>query len=142
MPGNSKEYLDTLLANGAEKILILTDLDEDACITFTKNRITTSADRIVIVAVRNIESWFLADSQTLSLLLRQKFEFEQPENEITPFETLRNIFLEKQNRGIGDKDILAARMIKYGFSLENAARHPNCPSATYFLNKLQQLATE
>ena len=142
LPGKLKEALNLLLFQGAEKILILTDLDEDACVTFTKNRITTDEKRIVIVAVRKIESWFLVDSETMSLLLKEKFEFGKPEEEIVPFESLKSIFINKYNRGIGVKDIFTARMIKYGFSLENAAQHPNCPSATYFLNKLQQLATE
>lgn len=139
LPDNSKEYLNTLWSNGVQKIVVLTDLDDDACITLTKQRITTNEKRIVIVAVRKIESWFLADSETLSLLLKQKFEFTQPEKEEIPFITIKNIFLEKQNRGIGDKDILTARMLKYGFSVENAAQHPNCPSAAYFLKKLKQL---
>lgn len=142
LPDNSKEFLETLWSNGAQKIVVLTDLDEDACITLTKQRISASDDKVVIVAVRTIESWFLADSETLSFLLKQKFEFDYPEKEEIPFMTMRNVFLEKQNREIGDKEILAARMLKYGFSLENAANHPSCPSATYFLNKLQQLAKQ
>ena len=32
-------------------------------------------------------------------------------------------------------------MLKYGFTIENAANHPNCPSARYFLTKLQTLAS-
>jgi len=142
LPGKLQEALGLLFAQGAEKIIILTDLDEDACITFTKNRITTDENRILIVAVRKIESWFLADSETMSLLLKEKFEFELPEKEIEPFETLKALFINKYDRGIGVKDTFTARMLKYGFSLENAAQHPNCPSATYFLDKLQQLAKQ
>ena len=142
LPGKLQEALDLLISQGAEKIIVLTDLDEDACITITKDRITIDENRIVIVAVNKIESWFLADSKTLSLLLREKFVFDLPEEEPDPFNSLKRVFIGKYNRGIGVKDTFTARMIKYGFSLENAAQHPNCPSATYFLNKLQQLATE
>ena len=139
-PGKSGEYTDLLIANGADRVIILTDLDDDSCISLTKSRITTSDNIIVIVAVRQIEAWFLADSNTLSHLLKENFEFERPEEEADPFETLKNIFLTRYNRGIGGKDIFTRRMLKYGFSIENAAQHPNCPSAAYFLKKLKQLA--
>ncbi|HEV7350438.1 hypothetical protein [Telluribacter sp.] len=141
LPENLRESLDLLKANGAEKIIVLTDLDEDACITITKNRITTGVDRVIIVAVRKIESWFLSDIETLSILLKENFLFEKPEEENSPFDTLKNIFLQKQNRGIGVKDTFTARMIKYGFSVENAASHPNCPSAKYLIQKLKIIAT-
>ena len=59
--------------------------------------------------------------------------------ELNLFEKLRTLFLEKTKRGVGTKDILAARMLKYGFSLQRAAQHPNCHSAAYFLNKLHSL---
>ena len=140
LPENLKESVILFRNKGAEKIVILTDLDEDACVTVTKNRITNDENKIVIVAVRKIESWFLADSITLSNLLKLEFYFNKPEEEINPFDTLKETFMNRQNRGIGVKDIFTARMLKYGFSLENAAAHPNCPSATYFLNKLKQIA--
>lgn len=139
LPNKLKEALDILKENGAEKIVIVTDLDNDACITLTKSRITSDENRIVIVAVKQIESWFLADSGTLSNLLKEDFEFSNPEDQMNPFETLKDLFKEKKGRGIGTKDIFARHMLKYGFSVENAAQHPNCPSAAYFLKKLKQL---
>ena len=142
LPDNSREHLEKLWSNGAQQIVVLTDLDEDTCITSTRKRVNPNDDKIVIVAVRKIESWFLADSKTMSLLLKEKFEFELPEREIEPFETLKTLFIKKYDRGIGVKDTFTARVLKYGFSLENAAQHPNCPSAKYFLNKLQQLAKQ
>lgn len=63
-----------------------------------------------------------------------------PENEDQPFETIRKLFVDKTGRGVGTKHILATRMIKYGFTIEQAAQHPNCPSAHYFLHKLQSLS--
>lgn len=142
LPDNSREHLEKLWSNGAQKIVVLTDLDKDNCITSTKKRVNPNDDKIVIVAVRKIESWFLADSETMSLLLKEKFEFELPEDETELFESLKSLFINKYDRGIGVKDTFTARMLKYGFSLENAANHPNCPSAAYFLNKLQQLAKQ
>lgn len=139
LPHNLKKFVDELLIQGAEKIVIITDLDQDACITLTKDRITIKANLIVIVAVKQIESWFLADSLTLTNLLKENFEFTHPEDQLSPFETLKELFKGKEGRGIGTKTIFARRMIKYGFSVENAAQHPNCTSAAYFLKKLKQL---
>ena len=140
LPENLREALNSLTNKGAVKVVILTDLDDDFCITLTKKRISVDENRIVVVAVRKVESWFLADSKTLSSLLRTDFFFENPENDLVPFDLLKRIFIERQNRGIGVKDIFTARMLKYGFSIQNAADHPNCPSARYFLNKLQEIA--
>ena len=140
LPENLSEVLASLKAKDAQKIIILTDLDEDACVTVTKNRVTVDENRVVIVAVKKIESWFLADSETLTVLLKQNFHFDKPEEENIPFNTLKEIFINRQARGIGVKDIFSARMLKYGFSVQNAASHPNCPSARYFLNKLQELS--
>ena len=142
LPQNLPAFVAPLTEKGAERIVILTDLDQDACITITKDRITNEENIIVVVAVRQVESWFLADSATLTTLLKENFEFNNPEGQTNPYETLKELFKDKRGRGIGTKDKLARHMIKYGFSLESAARHPNCPSAAYFLHKLQQLATE
>jgi hypothetical protein len=140
LPKKLKESITVLQSNGAEKIFIVTDLDEDACITKTHERIGASANTIVIIAVKQIEAWFLADSFTMSTLLREDFSYEWPEKENAPFEKLKSLFLDKTNRGVGTKDTFTARMLKYGFSIQRAAAHPNCPSATYFLNKLKQTA--
>jgi hypothetical protein len=142
LPQNIESFRSALKSNGAEVIFVLTDLDENLCITSTKDRLQALFEERVVVAVRAIESWFLADSQTLSILLNKQYHFERPEDEAQPFETLRSIFLNETQRGVGTKPILARRMIKYGFSLEAAAAHPNCPSARYFLDKLQKLTTE
>ena len=40
----------------------------------------------------------------------------------------------------GSKPRLAMKMKSNGFSIQNAAAHPNCPSALYFLNKLKLIA--
>jgi hypothetical protein len=141
LPHNIISFLEILKSNGAQKIIILTDLDEDACITVTKNRITSDENRIIIVAVRKIESWFLADNASLSSLLKEKYNCPNPENEKVPFETIKNLFLQKNKPGPGTKINLTRNMLKNGFTVQNAAKHSNCPSAAYFLNKLELLAT-
>ena len=142
LPHRILQYKEFLFDEGASKIFILTDLDQDDCITKTKLRITESPNQIIIIAVKQIESWFLADNKTMSKILDEDFVFEFPENENTPIETIRKIHFEKFKRGIIGKDEkirLARKMLKNGFSIQNAANHPNCPSAKYFLTKLQSI---
>ena len=137
LPQHIEKYRDSLQNFGASKIIILTDLDENTCITFTKERLNALPDEIVIISVKTLESWFLADSQVMSLLIGKDFTFEFPEIENNPFETIKRIFQAETARGVGTKRILTRRVLKYGFSIQNAANHPNCPSAKYFLTKLQ-----
>ncbi len=104
----------------------------------TKQRIKAPEGTFVIVSVKKIEAWFLADSITLSSIFKGKFEFENPENETDPRQILKDLFVAKTGRGIGDsKPKFATRMVNNGFSVVNAAAHPNCSSAKYFLQKLQ-----
>ncbi len=69
MTNNIKGYIERLEKSGAEVILILSDLDENICITETKNRIEARLQDIVIVAVKKIEAWFLANGTTMQFLL-------------------------------------------------------------------------
>jgi hypothetical protein len=142
LPQHIEKYRNSLQKFGATKIIILTDLDENACITFTKERLKSLPDEVVVISVKTLESWFLADSQVMSQLVGKDFNFEFPEIENTPFETIKRIFQEETSRGVGTKRILARRLLKYGFSIQNAANHPNCPSAKYFLTKLQSITNK
>jgi len=141
LPHNIEPSRQRLLAAGAEWIFILTDKDDDVCITKTRERITERTNQTTCVAVKQIEAWFLADAELLSNLFKKQFRFELPEIENTPFETFRQLMLEHTGRGIGKraKTKLASIVLNNGFSLTRAAQHPNCPSATYFLNKLQTI---
>ncbi|GAB3698734.1 hypothetical protein GCM10027592_24090 [Spirosoma flavus] len=141
LPHNIHPKRQTLEIAGADLIFILTDLDEDVTIRNTRQRIGEFPNQHIIVAVQEAEAWFLADSVTLSTLLGKSVYFEFPERETEPFEIIRQLFIEETGRGVGTKPILARRMLKYGFTIENAAQHPNCPSANYFLTKLQTLAS-
>ena len=141
LPHNIREKRVTLTKAGARTIFVLTDLDNDASVSNARQRIGEHPDQCIVVAVRETEAWFLADSATLSALLGQPIYVDYPEQELKPFATIRRLFLAQTGRGVGTKPILARRMIKYGFTIENAARHPNCPSANYFLTKLQTLAS-
>ena len=139
LPDKIEPFRTILMENGAEKIIVLTDLDQDSCITLTRNRIMEKENQAIIVSVKEIEAWFLADSITMSSLLRESFHTEQPEFESDAFHKIKTLSQEKTNRGIGTKPRLAKRIIGLGFSVENAANHPNCPSAKYFIEKLKSV---
>lgn len=137
LPKNIQPFIEILEDDGAELIFIVTDLDTDKCITKTKERINAPEDIVVIISIHQIEAWFLADSKTLSSIFKSNFIFTNPETEIYPREKLKEIFLEKTGRGIGEsKPALAKRMIRQGFSVLNAAQHVNCNAAKYFVNAL------
>lgn len=144
LPHNITQYLQLLEAKGAEKIFILTDLDEDECITVTKQRINAREKDIVVIAVKQIEAWFLASTQTMQQLLNDdNFTFEFPEKESNAFETIRSLMIQKTGRGIykgvGGKIKLVHILLSLGLDISQAASHPNCPSAAYFLDKINTL---
>lgn len=141
LPHRILEHRENLKRNGAEIIIILTDLDDNTCFTLTKERIKPLENELVIISVKQIESWFLADSEAMSAFCKQKFFFEFPENESIPYQTIREELLRITGRGYGRnaKFRFANIFMDAGFSIENAAKHPNCPSAKYFLNKLETI---
>lgn len=140
LPTNLPQFTQRLTSQGAEKIIILTDLDKDACVTVTKQRISAPADHLVFVSVKAIEAWFLADDVSMSIICStEEFHFEHPENEVNPFETIRQLLLTHTGRSLPFKTKLAKRVLENDFSVLRAAAHPNCPSAKYFIDKLKAL---
>lgn len=49
--------------------------------------------------------------------------------------------VEYTGRGTGDKVRTAKKVVKNHFNIENAGSHPNCPSAKYFLDKIDDLGS-
>jgi len=138
LPKNITPFILALKSKGSEFIFILSDLDADLCITLTKERISAPADLITVIAVKTIESWFLADSALLSKLCGEETHIDFPEEEIKPFEAFRRIINEKAGRGIGfSKLVVAKKIISKGFSMNSVLKHPNCQSAQYFFKKLK-----
>ncbi len=137
LPHNITPYSKALIDKGATKIFILTDLDEEQCITETKNRIGSSAQRIICVSKKTIEAWYLADREAMrNFLSFADFDCAAPEEIIDPFSFIKNLRLQHLNRGVADKKILANLMIKSGFTIKKAASHPLCLSAHYFLKRI------
>ncbi|WP_460926123.1 hypothetical protein [Spirosoma agri] len=138
---STESYAQILRNQGAEWIIILRDQEHEPCITSVKTQTIYADDIKVFVAVRMLETWFLADSETLSTLFRSDFFFHYPEQDLNPAETLKSLYIQHRGRGIDDKKKFTNLMLGKGFSIERAAAHPNCPSAHYFLTKLQTLAS-
>jgi hypothetical protein len=135
-----ESFIEILKEKGAEHIFVMRDLEDLDCIVLARNQIN-SESIFKIVIEKTIESWFLADNITLKkVFLANEISIEYPEKIENPFLKLKEISLENTSRGISDKLIFASKMINNGFSIENAANHPNCDSAKYFIQKLKSLS--
>jgi hypothetical protein len=66
--------------------------------------------------------------------------FDFPEHEANPFELIKQELIRLTGRGVMDKVFLVRKMLRNNFSVINAAAHPNCSSAKYFVDKLKALA--
>ena len=139
LPEYLNEHTQKLNRSGAEYIIILSDLDEDQCITANKERIQPLEDQQVIVAVQQLEAWFLADHEAISKALKFNLNKDNPEGLTDLFQYIRDQSIENTGRGIGSKVLFAKKMVKSGFKIAKAAEHPNCPSAQYFVGKLGNL---
>ncbi len=127
---------------GADWIVVLRDKDNAASFSAVKAEVYQADDVAICIAVQELEAWFLADSKTLSILFQiEGFNYPAPETVTNPFDLLVALRKQHTGRGINDKKIFARSMLGCGFTIENAAQHPNCPSARYFLTKLQTLAS-
>ncbi|WP_288424439.1 DUF4276 family protein [uncultured Spirosoma sp.] len=126
---------------GATWIIILRDMDNATSFELVKSEVYQAADTVTCIAVQALEAWFLADSRTLHNLFQTSFEHPSPEAVSNPVDELNALRKQYTGRGIGDKKAFARTMLGCGFTIERAAAHPNCPSAQYFLRKLQTLAS-
>lgn len=136
-----ESYIRRLESKGAQVIIFWLDQDEEPCFTAVKSKIPHQRNNLILICKRALEAWYIADSTAMGSLLGEVYHFAEPETLQNPFETVKTLLKEKLNRGVGDKIILANKMLSHGFSITNAAAHPNCPSARYFIAKLQSLAT-
>lgn len=144
LPQNLDKYTQVLKDQGATRFIILTDLENDPCIEEAKKRISAPDTHKVVIARKAIEAWYLADETLMTKLLKKKFKHASPETTAQmPYSELKNAFLDHTGRGINtSKPLVAKRMIREGFTIENASKHENCPSAKYFLSKLHEIAKQ
>ena len=132
-----ESYIKRLEDKGAEKIVFLVDLDTEPCYTSVKSKIPHRPTDSIIICKIALEAWYLADTKLMSALLRSKHFTEFPEEVENPFEHIKELLLDKTDAGVGNKVILANKVVNSGFSIVNSAAHPECPSAEYFIGKLQ-----
>ncbi len=127
----------------ADHIIIWTDKEDDPCITYTLDSIYVfdQKKQINLISVRALESWFLADSKALSRIFNTDFRYKSPENiHRKPFDEIKDLFIKFTGRGISkSRNRLAHKMVNNGFSVQEVAKHPQCKSAKYFLDKLESL---
>jgi hypothetical protein len=140
-PHNMLTYVEQAKTLSPDKIIIITDLECDPCITQTKERLGDCDICVIIISRKSFEAWFLADDALLSKMTDGKCShFDKPElTDEMPFETFKALLIEHTGRGSGDKVRLAKKVSKQGFDIENAANHPECQSARYFVDKIEGL---
>lgn len=138
LPDKISAYIEILQDKGATQIIILTDMDDAPCITKAKEYLKISDEHIVIIAVKVIEAWFLADTEAISARFNEEYFCEFPE-EVGNFAFIKNESIRLTKRGFRRKIILCKKMLASGFTIQNAAQHPNCPSAAYFIRRLKEL---
>lgn len=138
IPRYTKEQIKVLQANGAKEIYVLTD--SDGCShQEVKSRIEQLGINDVFIAEQAIEAWFIADKVAIRKLLEgvSDDDIEHPESHQNPYEYIKFLANKLELRGVGSKRTLVKRMVDYfEFSVENAATHPNCPSAKYMVDIL------
>lgn len=130
-----------------DKIVVLADLDPEQCVPcITQRKLIIGNENIdlVVIARKAMEAWFLADSEAMQRWTKNPIFFEAAPEATTnmPWERLKQIGLSSMGRGTGPSKIAFARRFinEHHFDVRRAAQHPNCPSATYFINKLSLLA--
>ncbi len=143
---NITQYVELLRKQAKpNKVVVLADLDPEKCapcIARRKELIGIQGIDLVIIARNELESWFLADTQAMRDWTQSDDFFEEfPEHIIDAKQRLREVGLKSIKRGFGNEVNFANKFIhKHGFSVRRAAEHPNCPSAAYFVKKLEMLA--
>lgn len=145
LPQNIEPFINRLKGASAEKIIVITDADQDD-ISQVKARILP-ADALydidlIVVAVKAFEAWFLACEELMrKVLCLPNFSMQFPERtQELPFEYIKELARCNNVRGPGGKVSFAKKVIKNGFSLREAAAHQNCPSAKFFLDNLLQIS--
>ena len=93
---------------------------------------------LVIIAKKALESWFLADTEAMRRWLGDDTFYEVAPETLTgmPWDRLREL-RDKKGRGPGTKGSFPRKFIlRHGFDVRRAARHAQCPSANYFVERL------
>lgn len=141
LPDNIEVMVQTLKLQGAEKIFVLTDLEQEVSTQAVKDRISHIDVEEIFVAVKALEAWFLADTWAMrSWLKLGSFIEENPERtQDMPWLRLKEIAKINHAQGPGNKVAFAKKMVNhFNFSITNSATHLNCASATEMITTLKK----
>ncbi|MEN9898793.1 MAG: hypothetical protein RLZZ66_2442 [Pseudomonadota bacterium] len=146
LPQNIKPMVELLQYANAQHIVILTDLEREPDEILVRNRIGSEYTNHVFISVKAFEAWFLADSDAMKKWLKvDSFYEDEPEKtEDLPWDRLKALAAALDKKGTGkNKPNFAKFMMKhYEFSIERAAKHPNCASAKKFHDGLITLGKQ
>ena len=126
-----------------DRLVVLADLDPSEtvpCITERKNRVDSEAIDLVVIARKAIESWFLADTRAMRSWTNDESYCEtHPEaTPNMPWDRMKEVGPVRRGRS---KVLFAKRLItEHGFDVVQAAKHPQCPTARYFVERVSALA--
>lgn len=145
-PAKLNSYINSLINNDkADKIFILKDLEQENCLIEVKNNIhienNLSSKCKKIIVNKMLEAWLIADNKTTNKIFGNnpsKELVKNPENHNNPFKELKDEFKKIGNKKLNTKIKITKKYIDNGFSIEEAAKHQNCKSANYFINKLKE----
>lgn len=151
-------YSDILINKGAEKVIIITDMEQSPCFSEVFERYdeeNLNEYHKIIVVKRMGEAWLMADTDTLKGILRigrhRSFnENNNPEAEIDPHHKINELLSRHTNRAgnkkkavkFTSKPLLAKKFLDNGFTIEAAVSHPQCMSIKYFDRYLRGLRIE
>jgi len=139
---NIGAFIENLRARAnPNKVVVLADLDPETCAPCVQERkkIIGSQGDLVAIARKAMESWFLADTKAMRRWLGDNTFCEVAPETLTgmPWDRLKDLRDEK-SRGPGKNRLIFARKFirDHRFDVRRAARHANCPSARYFVERL------
>lgn len=139
-----EQKINSLKILKVEKIFILLDSDDELPKSVSDSLMNLYSKQnpdgnyfindieFIFVAVKEVENWYLADSEAMRKWLSDdSFKEDDPESIDKAWDYLKTI--SQNNRG-ASKPLFAKKMLKLGFAIENSAKHPNCSSAKEFID--------
>lgn len=143
LPNNIETLVAILKEKNVDKIIVLTDIEDEPDIQTVKNRIISPDLHDVFVAIKAIESWFLAATPALRNWLKEPdYYVDNPEDlSLLPWNKLRQIAKTLNKNGPGSsKPMFARKMIeKYDFDINDVLEHEQCSSLKYIHKTLNDM---
>ncbi len=143
LPHHMEPMVAQLARSEPDHIVVLTDLEDAPDIAAVRARVTETHTRLIFVAVKALEAWFLADTEAMRSWLGLP-AFHEPAPEATPgmpWDHLKAVAKAHGARGPGNKVIFAKKFCgQHQYQVARSAAHGACPSAKVFHDELIGLA--